>query len=239
MSLPWPVGRHAPHVVYANLNFRRPGVPHGARFLLLWLETCGPSWNENQTLRFLEKHQGEFRNCLQWLSDNSLVDFGPLEDEDAERRFREEWERKSEVRFLQQHGLDHGGVTLAPALSDPQYPFQGLELDQKKARDPLDPICWYMLTLLAGYGTVFVRRCGYRNCGKFIWPRTARKLFCSDSCRALSHAARKMMDLMLDEVQGGEQLKKFRRSRAEYMREHRANPSRRLIEYRRAEKSRK
>jgi hypothetical protein len=158
------------------------------------------------------------------------VDFGPIEDEDDEYEFRGKWEHKLEVRFLQEHGIDHGGVTLRPRLSDPIYPFEGLELDQKEPKDPLDPICWYTLTLLAGYGTVFVCRCGYWRCEKFFFPLTQRRLYCSDSCRALQHVVKvSCKDRTARD--------KFHKEKAEYMRRYRANPRRRVIEYRRLEKA--
>ena len=116
------------------------------------------------------------------------------------------------MKFFQRHGLDHGGVTLAPRLSDPRHPFESLEFDQKKARDPLDPICWHILTLLAGYGSLFVRRCRYWKCQKFFVPRTPRKKYCSDSCRALRHA--------FEEFQKNP--KKYRKERAEFMKQNRA-----------------
>jgi hypothetical protein len=209
----WEPGPNAPHLVYANLEFVGDAVPKGSRLLLRYLDWSLPSWTKEETLSYLKEHQAEFRKCLDWLSADSRVDFGPIKDEDDNGYFRERWEQKAEVKFLQQHGLDHGGVTLAPRSSDPIYPFTGLELDQKKPRDPLDPICWYMLYLLAGYGNVFVRRCRYRKCEKFFCPRTPRKLFCSDSCRALQHAWEEFV----------KNPKKFHKERAKAMRKNRAN----------------
>ena len=92
-----------------------------------------PSWTKEETISYLKEHQAEFRKCLDWLSTGSRVDFGPIEDIGDEIRTRAQWEQKPEVRFLQEHGLDHGGVTLAPRLSDPMYPYEGLDLDQKEA----------------------------------------------------------------------------------------------------------
>ncbi len=209
-------GPNSPHLVYANLEFDGSAIPKGSRRLLRYLDwfcLLPSSWTEESTLHYLEKHQEEFRNCLDWLSQNSRVDFGPIENEDDESSFRERWKQKPEVRFLQRHGLDHGGVTLTPISSDPIYPYEGLELDQKKALDPLDPICWYMLTLLAAWGSVFVRRCRYWNCKKFFYPRTPRRLFCSDSCRAQQHAFEEF----------AKHPKKFRRKRRDMMKKNRAD----------------
>ena len=224
----WEPGPNSPHLVYANLDFVGVAVPTGSRHLLRYLDWELPSWTKEETISYLKEHQAEFRKCLDWLSTDSRVDFGLIENEDDEGCFRERWEQKPEVTFLQQHGLDHGGVTLAPRSYDPIYPYEGLELDQKKALDPLDPICWYMLTLLAGYGNVFVRRCRYWKCEKFFCPRTPRRLFCSDSCRALQHAFEEF----------AKNPKKFKKKRAKDMKLYRANPRRRLIEYRRPPKER-
>jgi hypothetical protein len=209
----WEPGPDSPHVIYANLEFDGSAAPKGSRHLLQYLDWLLPSWTKEKTLRYLKEHQAEFRKCLDWLSADSRVDFGPIKHEDDNGWFRELWEQKAEVKFLQQHGLDHGGVTLAPRSTDPIYPYEGLELDQKKALDPLDPICWYMLTLLAGYGNVFVRRCQYRKCEKFFCPRTPRRLFCSDSCRALQHAFEEF----------AKNPKKFHKERAKAMKKNRAS----------------
>ena len=240
----WIPSVNSPHVVYANLEFAGDAAPKGSRRLLRYVEGSIPwSWTEERTLRYLKQHQAEFRNCLDWLSKDSFVDFGPYDVSDDEREFRERWDREPEVQFLQQHGLDHGGVTFAPRTSDPMHPFSGLELHQKKARDPLDPICWYIITLLATYGTVFVRRCRYHKCGKFFWRPTERRLFCSDSCRAFQHVVNVcfnadddfLEDHFLDN--GPTARDKFLKQRAEYMKKYRANPRRRIIEYQRTPKT--
>jgi len=265
----WVPSRNSPHLVYANMKFVGNEVPKGSRRLLRYLEGSLPSsWTEEGILQYLKEHQEEFRNCLDWLSKDSFVDFGPIENEDDESQFRERWEKQPEVEFLQQHGLDHGGVAFAPRTGDPTHPFQGLELHQKKAQDPLDAICWYLITLLSTYGSVFVRRCGYRKCRKFFWQRTVRKHFCTDSCRALENVASVCTDtdvefLEEDETapnsqddlvrkdetasnsqdnfkRKGETAKdRFKKRRREYMKEYRANLRRRIIEYRRPEKKRK
>ena len=43
--------------------------------------------------------------------DRFQVDFGRIETEDYEGASEEPREQNQEVTFLQQHGLDHGGVT--------------------------------------------------------------------------------------------------------------------------------
>lgn len=210
----WEPAQNAPHVIYANMEFNGNAMPKGGRRLLKFLSWSLPlSWTALRTLRYLKQHQEEFRNCLGWLLEGSRVDFGPVENDDDELRFREQWEREPAVRFLQEHGLDHGGVTLKPQLSDPMYPYEGLELDQKNARDPLDPICWYMLTLLMSWGSVFARRCRFSKCKKFFFPLTPRKLFCSDSCRAQHHAYEEFL----------KNPNKFHRERAKFMKKNRAD----------------
>ena len=211
----WEPADNSPHLLYANLEFGGSTFPKGGRRLLKFLayESLADSWTTERILVYLRVHQEEFRACLDWLSKGSRVDFGPIENEDDESDFRVRWDQKPEVNFLQKHGLDHGRVTLAPRLYDPIYPYRGLELDQTQARDPLDPICWYMLTLLAGYGSVFARRCRYRNCKKFFYPLTPRKRFCSDSCRAQQHAFEEFV----------KNPKKFHKKRAEDMKKNRAD----------------
>ena len=216
------LNQNGPHVLYANLNFGEPKLPRRARRLLRWLHLRGPSgWTETRTLRFLEKHQSDFRECLAWLSSDADVDFGVESDQedsfDEECELRKSWEKHPQVRFLQLHGIDHGGIALIPGFQEFSY-FHGLQLDQKKPHDPLDPICWYLLSLLASSGSVGVRRCLYWKCGKFFSPRTSRKRFCSDSCRALNHVGE--MDLEMDD----KEKKKMRERRREYMQRYRGNP---------------
>jgi hypothetical protein len=203
--------RRSPHLLYANVDFSAPELSEGGRTLLNFAEVV--DWDEDRTLRYLRKHQEEFRNCLEWLSKNSVVDYrgNYPEAEYSEIDFREKWNQEPEVIFLQSHGLDHGGVKLEPS-SEGEADFEGLRLDQKNWRDPLDRICWYMLILLSMYGTVFVRRCGYWKCRKFFWPRTVRKQFCTDICRAQQHATDKFVD---DPEQ-------FRNDKAKYMRGYNA-----------------
>jgi hypothetical protein len=96
--------------------------------------------------------------------------------------------------------------------------YTGLELAQKRPRDPLDPICWHVLRVAATFGTVFVRRCPHHPCSKFFIPPTNRKLFCSDSCRALHHA------FELSGLRTPEELIEAREKKNKYMREQKKHP---------------
>ena len=56
------------------------------------------------------------------------------------------WTEQPELKFLQQHGLEHGGIALEPNL---QCHFRGLKLVQREPKDPLDPLCWHLLFTLS------------------------------------------------------------------------------------------
>jgi len=191
------LGRGAPHVLYANMQFGSAGSQKEVDRLLNWLHPF-PSrrWTEKRVLHFLEKHQAEFRRCLEWLSNGSLTQLAEPSGDEMERNefwevaLSEKWQLEPEVKFLQQHGLDHGGLMLSPYSQDGST-FSGLELEQRQPCDPLDPICWYMLSLLMWDGTVSVCRCGYSKCQKFIYRPTSRREFCDDNCRAKNAADKK------------------------------------------------
>ena len=100
------------------------------------------------------------------------------------------WAEVPEVKFLQEHGLDHGGVILNPVFLTGTS-FSEIELSQRKPRDPLDQICWYLLSLLMWDGSVNVCKCNYRKCQKFIHRPTSRRKFCDDNCRAKNAADKK------------------------------------------------
>jgi hypothetical protein len=176
------------HVQYANFDFKDSDVRTKARPLIEWLRLPG-EWNSERTLRYLEKKQEQFQQCLEWLSENAFAGV----DEKRRTKAHESCEssdlceNRPEIRFLKRHALEHAGVILKHSFGDGMF-YTGLELGQKRLRDPLDPLCWHILGLAATFGTVFVHRCEYYRCGKFFVPPTKRKHFCTDSCRALSHA---------------------------------------------------
>jgi hypothetical protein len=191
------LGRGVPHVLYANLQFGAASSQKEFDRLLNWLPPL--RWSEKRILRFLEKHHAEFRHCLEWLSNGSLTQLAePSDDEKEQDEFwevalSEKWQLEPEVKFLQEHGLNHGGVILSPVFQTGRS-FNGIELEQRQARDPLDPICWYMLRLLMWDGTVGVGRCEYPKCKKFIDRPTSRRRFCDDNCRAKNAADKKTLE---------------------------------------------
>jgi hypothetical protein len=180
------LGTYAPHLLYANLDFGSPDAARRARSLL-WI----PGWDEPRALRFLQDNQNEFRRCLDWLSNGSVKDIEIVDDPSVGDSGKlKAWEEEPEVEFLRRHGLEHGRALFEPANQDGSF-FAGITLTKDEPEDPLDPICWYVLSLLAWDGTTGVRRCGYYKCGVFFRPRTRRKAFCSDLCRSKNGAAHK------------------------------------------------
>jgi hypothetical protein len=190
------LGRGVPHVLYANVKFGAPDSQKEIDRLLSWLYPFPSGWNEKRVLRYLEAHQAEFRRCLEWLANGSNVRLAePLGDEAERDEFwevtlSEQWQQEPEVKFLQQHGLDHGGVTFSP-YSQSGSRFNGLELGQKEPRDPVDPICWAMISMLMWDGSVNVCKCNYPKCQKFIYRPTSRREFCDNNCRAKNAADKK------------------------------------------------
>jgi len=207
------IGRDV-HVQYANLNFKDPDVRNKARPLIEWLR-LPKEWNPERTLQYLKKKQAHFQDCLEWLSENAFVGI------DERRRTKEHescessdfCENRWEVRFLKRHAIEHGGVTLKHSFGDGMF-YTGLEMGQKRIREPLDPLCWHILCLAATFGTVFVRRCQYYRCEKFFVPLTKRKEFCTNSCRALSNAFYR--EGLLTEAE----LEKARLKKNKYLRKH-------------------
>lgn len=182
-----------PHLLYANIDFGTPsGRKDGAR-LLKRLRFYDMRWTDRRILTFLKKNQEDFRRCLEWLSNNSIINlderFQGFEDPPEEEEWLTEWRKQPEVRFLQLHAFDHGGIKLTPSASDGAW-YAGIEIDQKTQRDPLDTICWYLVSRVMVTGTAGVRKCKYGECGRFFEPLTERKLFHSDPCRANYYMSR-------------------------------------------------
>jgi hypothetical protein len=203
-----------PYLVYANVDFSHPDVAKNAGALLRWLKKYGPDgWNISRTMRFLKIYQWDFRNCLEWLSLNSPIG---LKKQRAGKKYRrwqdqKQWSERTELQFFQDHTLRHGRIKFLPLIGQ-GHTVQGLLLSQEP-KDPLDTICWDILSELSRNGTLDLRRCRYRKCEKFFRPPTARKFFCNDSCRA-----RKRSDRML---MSERKLKEFRKAQREYMKGHR------------------
>jgi hypothetical protein len=213
----------SPHLLYANADFEKPDE-EGTRSLLVWLKKqLRSKWDDSRILRYLEQNQEEFRTCLEWVSNNCALVFDG--DDEESGAFEEMWRQAPEVKCLQKHGIDHGGLKLVPESrgegfgEDTSVSFSGLQLMQMAPRDPLDPICWYVIYVLFAQGTIFARRCRYVGCKKFFQPATKRKQFCCDSCRALDFALLKEVGRVWDE----EKEEEFRNHRKKYMREYRAN----------------
>lgn len=199
------------HLLYANMEFEGTRVPEGGPELVGWLRVHGlpRGWSEKRALLYLKKHQGEFRDCLHWLCDAADYKY------DADYGFGEflPFSRvmsNPKVRFFQTHALEHAGITLAPQKQN-GFEFFKLQLVQKQPQDPLDIICWAMLTLAVHHGTLFVRPCEFVNCGKFIGQVRPTKRYCNDSHRSLEHQRRKMQA----DPEG------FRKERAKFMRKNR------------------
>jgi hypothetical protein len=177
-----------PHLRYANLDFGASDARKRGRTLIEGLTP--PQWTEERTFRYLERHQREFRRCLEWLSKGAKATYDEPNDDTDElwkSGIIEKWEQQPEVRFLQHHALDHGRIALQPFSQDGPH-LSGLALSQKSQLDPLDPLCGYVLSLLMWRGTAGVRRCKNHKCRKFFNPLTARRIFCSDRCRANAHS---------------------------------------------------
>lgn len=189
----WLKKNFAPHLVYANLKFGDPKSRILERRLLRWLGFVGPfGWTNERTVKYLQAHQSQFRDCIDWLSRNAEVNLGFLrnryESSPDDIDVNEYWAEFPQVRFLQLHGLDHPKIGLKPSVdSDDPLWFAGLQLEQRKPRDPLDPLCWYLLHLLMRDGTIHIRRCRYQPCGKCFVQRTLRKRYCCGLCRAKDH----------------------------------------------------
>ncbi len=187
------LGTRPPHIAYANLEFGTSRTEKDAEHLLDWL---GPirGWSSKRILDFLKQHQEEFRRCLDWLAAGCVTNFELSNDDPSDDSFdgrmSDRWKSQPAVRLLQLHGLVHGGVSLEPYSQDGSS-FSGTRLDQGSPRDPLDPICWYLLSLLMLDGTIGVRRCEYSRCRKYFRPWSAKKRFCDDNCRSKSYAEKK------------------------------------------------
>jgi hypothetical protein len=167
-------------VLYANLDF---GNKSAKRKTELLLKSVGSIWrNDKRTFNYLRTQQKSFRQCLDWLSKGAVIRFEHV-DEGTDPDLL--WSKSPEVRFLQQHGLEHGNLTLEPcSLDEAGPPYHGFEIEMKRARDPLDPICWHLFSELIWNGRVGVSRCKYQVCGKFFRPPSPRRVYCSANCRA-------------------------------------------------------
>lgn len=205
----------APHLLYANLRFDLNDQSGEKRRLLDWCHRVGPNWREDRILKYLALQQSDFRDCLRWLIEDAVVDFeefrkelGRATKDFSEHDLLQQWRGTRETSFLQLHGVSHCHVSVQPKTGPSEsnaWFFSGLDLGPRKPRDPIDVICWHLLYLLMRDGDLNVRECGY--CETFFRPRTKRKHYCSDLCRAKAHG-------------------KTREEQREYMRNYRATKRR-------------
>jgi hypothetical protein len=212
-------------VRYANLDFNEGGIPAGAGPLLrrLELNMCVNwrqllKWNRHRIVLFLKTHQQQFRDCLEWLAADCVVDYrGRFSNPETydESEWAEQWATEPAVQFLQLHGIEHVKLKLVPGFGEGQY-FDELQIKQGECRDPLDRLCWYLLDGLNKNRRVYLQKCRYYKCGKFFFQPTKRKLFCSDLCRA-------QQAKVLKRFACGS-LEQFRESNAAYMRAYNQRP---------------
>lgn len=184
------------HIFYAKLNFNSKDAEGASRQLVSWLYSVGlprSKWSQKRTLQYLRAHQPQFRSCLEWLANGAPVN---LEDPDddygqhAEELSPEdlplkEWAEHPDVQFLEKHGLMHGKLGLRPGGGS-LLATREVDVFKARPRDPLDPLCWHLLSL-GHKGLSDVRRCRYEKCSKFFTAKTERKAYCSDLCRARDH----------------------------------------------------
>jgi hypothetical protein len=218
------LGENAPYLLYANLDFKKPSASREARRLIRWVHGVGPDerhWSYKRVFLYLKKHQQEFRNCLSWIADGCRVDFNegqvffPMRDDETSYECRDRWGKYPPVKFFREHALSHATIDFDPEWQE-YASLSGLKLTQKKPKDPLDAICWHLLSVLVILGTPAVRQCRYSWCQKFFQPPTKRRFFCSDSCRALQNVYVDWDDEREEE--------KLRERKRQYMKDYRANP---------------
>lgn len=186
----------APHLLYANLRLDLNEHIAEKRRLVDWCQRVGPNWSEAHIVKYLALHQSQFRDCLRWLAEDAVVDFeemrkelGRAIDEFRNYDLLKEWKSSPEVRFLQLHAISHCDISLKPKMGPSEsneWLFSGINLGPRRPKDPIDVICWHLLYLLMRDGRVNIRECGY--CEMFFRPRTKRKEYCSDLCRAKAHS---------------------------------------------------
>jgi len=85
----------APHLLYANMKCDTLRAPD-TRKLLRWLEGLLPGWTESRILRYLQKHQEQFRECLEWVTNGCVVDFEERFDRESFQYmdFEKKWEQE-------------------------------------------------------------------------------------------------------------------------------------------------
>ncbi len=225
----------APIVHYANADFGKRGALQdaSASHIVRWAgHAMGGEWTQDEVRRYLSRHQDEFRECLKWIAEKCQIDLGRRFSGESRflAEYRELWNKAPQVVFLRRHALEHAAISVAPQQQE-GYWFGGLQLEQQKAKDPLDLMCWSLLWGVS-HGRAIHRFCGH--CGKCFYGQTTRKLFCSDSCRALERVAALRREAAAGK--DGGKYEKFLERRREDARKHRNHP---LVKKRAAAKLRK
>jgi hypothetical protein len=185
-----------PHLLYANLQLDSDKESREQKRLIDWCQLQGPDWSRMRILKYLASHQSQFRNCLRWLIADAVVDFWEFRKELGrnskyvlESDLLHEWRKAPDASFLQLHGVSHSDVSLRPQIgpsASGEWLFSGIDLGPQNPKDPIDVICWHLLYLLMRDGDLNIREC--KGCETFFRPRTKRKYYCSDLCRAKAHA---------------------------------------------------
>lgn len=182
-----------PHLAYANHDFSGNIPDMGFIQLIRWLECVGPvGWREQKTIKYLRHHQNEFRSCIDWLcrdADEQMSelrdDCQDLDDDDYDFNVREYLVGVPAVQFLQQHTFDHMRIELGHYGPD-RSTFSGLTLEHGAPKDPLDPICWYLISLLAEDRHIHILRCEYHLCSRYFQP-APKQIYCEPRCRIKDH----------------------------------------------------
>lgn len=182
-------GPKAPHIVYANHNFLTDEKDTDFDALLA-------SFDDQVLMRtehfreFMWSQQDQFRRCLEWLSLGAVIMTGRVPSQKldvAANTSVRKWVRDPRVKFLELHGTKHADILLRPgAVRSHPWRCYGLAFAQALPRDPLDLICWYVIGLHLG-DALNVRVCHYKGCRRFFEPKTLRRIYCKDICRALDH----------------------------------------------------
>jgi hypothetical protein len=179
-----------PHLVYANHDFKSQKKDAEYEGLTKDLHDCvSLSWEPLQEL--LRSEQEMFRRCLDWLSNDASIRFenpGAKGFESGLNENTRRWLQDPRVKFLDLHGLRHTGVGLRPGrVRWNPWIYHGISFVQEGVhKDPLDMLCWHVLDLHLR-GDLKIKRCRYAGCRRFFEPKSIRKIYCKDICRAMDH----------------------------------------------------